>query len=149
MDKAIHYVRDASGNVLAVYEDDYINPLDFRIKERYVYGTDMVAVLRGPNLDQPGMEIPDFEFMLKDHLGNVRAVVGENHSTPGNPDIKSYTNLYAFGAPHPKRNLNQLDQRFSFNGQEQPDEIKGRGCIIAFREEYDQVYNNSGARIQS
>ena len=141
VDKVIHYVRDASGNVLAVYEDDYINPLNFRIKERYVYGTDMVAVLRGPNLDQLGMEIPDFEFMLKDHLGNVRAVVGENHSTPGRPDIKSYTNLYAFGAPHPKRNLNQLDQRFSFNGQEQPDEIKGPGLHYTAKYwEYDPVY---------
>ena len=96
-------------------------------------------MMKGEN---SGESVPDLEYMLKDHLGNVRVMLGENGTKyPSTLDIKSYNNNYAFGAPHPFRNFNLLDQRHAFNGQEKPNEIKGVGLHYSFKaREYDPVY---------
>ena len=135
-----YYIRDATGNVLAYYVKD-AQPL--RITERYVYSSDQLAVLRGENDEVSGTikELPDVEYMFRDHLGNVRVVAGQKNSTQSSVDVKSFSNIYAFGAPHPFRNFNISEMRFLFNGLEQRDELKGKGLhYTALYGEYDAVY---------
>ena len=145
-DRYIFYIRDASGNLIGLYETDLLATTPtFDVKERYIYGTEMLAVMKGEN---SGESVPDLEYMLKDHLGNVRVMLGENGTKyPSTLDIKSYNNNYAFGAPHPFRNFNLLDQRHAFNGQEKPNEIKGVGLHYSFgARRYDPVYGRWWSR---
>jgi len=80
------------------------------------------------------------EYELKDHLGNVTAVLSD-YKTP--KDITnlasgysiattSYTNYYPFGMMQPGRNTNPTNYRFGFNGVEKDDEIKGVGNSLSF-----------------
>jgi len=87
------------------------------------------------------------DYELKDHLGNVRAIVTDMkmsnpNVTPGaapfTADMRSYQNYYPFGSPQPGRVWNGDSARFGFNGKEKDNEVNGSG------NEYDygfRVYN--------
>lgn len=69
-------------------------------------------------------------YELTDHLGNVRAVVGDERiyssSTSIQPQIHSLNNYYAGGSLQPGRNFNASSYRFGYNaGSEKDDEITG------------------------
>ena len=136
------YIRDATGNVIATYEMDMLGSQSLDVKERYIYGAEKIAVLKGPN-SVSGTTIdhlPAFQYLIHDHLGNQRVMVADKGS-PGDIEIKSFSNIYAFGAPHPERSYNLLDARFGFNGQEKVDLIKGIGLHYNAKFwEYDAVY---------
>jgi RHS repeat-associated protein len=76
-------------------------------------------------------------YELKDHLGNVRVVVsdmkiGQDNDGSGDkvldefkPEVKSYSDYYAFGMMMPGRQFNGGDYRYGFNGKEKFVEFHG------------------------
>lgn len=79
-------------------------------------------------------------FELKDHLGNVRSVIGDGRVSTfdangivltANVDVRSYTDYYAFGWAMPERQSTG-DYRYGFNGKERTDEISGEGVIYDY-----------------
>jgi YD repeat-containing protein len=124
-----YYVRDATGNLLAVYEQEPGQTL--RLVEQPLYGSARVGERK------PGLLLPDPNaagrplvladgvsvsrglgqkyYEVTDHLGNVRAVVTDQKTstldaTTGQPVLTSllpvlsnYYNYYAFGQLQPGR----------------------------------------------
>lgn len=85
-------------------------------------------------------------YELTDHLGNVRAVLGDRKRT-GSPgtgpyfgEIRSYQHVYPFGMPQPGRVWDSLsDYRYGFNGMETDGNVKegeGKHYTSYFRQ-YD------------
>jgi len=75
---------------------------------------------------------------LKDHLGNVRVVVGDrkNLNTDTNElsaHVVAYNNYYPFGMPQPGRNFDSQEYRYGFQGQEKDSEIKGEGLSVNYK----------------
>lgn len=79
-------------------------------------------------------------YELKDHLGNVRVVIGDvkELQTGGwyMADVKAYNNYYVFGMQQPERCWQSNEYRYGFNGQEKVDEIAS-GHYTAEFWEYD------------
>ncbi len=97
------YQLDISGNTLAVYNlpsGGSITQIELPI-----YGLDRLGIYKKAS------GISSYE--IKDHLGNVRAVI-EKES--GLPAIKSFADYYPFGELLPSRN--SLNYRYAFQGQE-------------------------------
>ena len=86
---------------------------------------------RGPTYTR---ELGEKYYELTDHLGNVRAVLGDRKltGTPGAgnyyADIEAYSHPYPFGMPQPGRTWdNSLWYRYGFNGMESDLGVKGTG----------------------
>jgi RHS repeat-associated protein len=84
--------------------------------------------------------IGEKEYELKDHLGNVKVVLSDikfiNDANTSNtidnadqftPEVKSYTDYYAFGMVMPGRQFNSGSYRYGYNGKENDNEVKGTG----------------------
>ncbi|MBK7309629.1 MAG: RHS repeat-associated core domain-containing protein [Sphingobacteriaceae bacterium] len=150
-----YYVRDAQGNVMGTYEhkdictncpsSTPIFAMSYKLLERDVYGSSRCAI------DQHTLEllasysnqvyeriVGSKTFEMSNHLGNVISVVSdrkipiEDASNVGNikhyiPQILTATDYYAFGEAMEGRVFNSDKYRYSFNGQEKDDEVKGGG----------------------
>ena len=102
-----YYVRDAQGNILAVYEYT-VNNTSFVLIEQPIYGTTRLGA-RQPGLALPrGQQLPAASgyyahalgqkaYELADHLGNVRAVLTDE-KTGG---VSSATGTPALGLLQP------------------------------------------------
>lgn len=85
--------------------------------------------------------VGDRKYELKNHLGNVLAVVNDRKipDFTGNtvnffyPETESYNDYYPYGMLKPGRHANTADYRYGFQGQELDNEIKGEGNSINFR----------------
>lgn len=75
-------------------------------------------------------------YELTDHLGNVRAVIGDVKELQSGgwyaADVKGYSNYYAFGMEQPGRCWQSEDYRYGFNGKEKDNEVKGEGNSYDF-----------------
>ncbi|MCC5945521.1 MAG: hypothetical protein JJT94_11350, partial [Bernardetiaceae bacterium] len=118
--KKTHYLRDATGNVLATYEDESLS-------EWTVYGSSRLGVVRGENPKKRRTLGKKF-FELSNHLGNVLVVVSDNKE--GSVSTNSYitravseTDYYAFGMAMGERMVALDVYRFGFNTQEKTPEI--------------------------
>ncbi|SCX80785.1 RHS repeat-associated core domain-containing protein [Flavobacterium anhuiense] len=98
------YQLDLSGNTVAVY--NLPNGGSITQVELPIYGLDRLGIYKKAN------GIASYE--IKDHLGNVRAVI-EKES--GLPAIKSFADYYPFGEQLPSRNA-LSNYRYAFQGQE-------------------------------
>ncbi|WP_291152177.1 RHS repeat domain-containing protein [Flavobacterium sp. UBA7680] len=97
------YQLDLSGNTIAVYSlpsGGSITQLELPI-----YGLNRLGIYKKAS----GI----FSYEIKDHLGNIRAVI-EKES--GLPAIKSFADYYPFGELLPSRN--SLNYRYAFQRQE-------------------------------
>ncbi|CAL2085980.1 RHS repeat-associated protein [Tenacibaculum sp. 190524A02b] len=104
--KTTHYVLDASGSTLAIYENQ-------QLEELPIYGASRLGIHK----KQSGTNV----YQLTDHLGNVRAVIAKNGSTA--VAATSTTDYYPFGMPMPNRQIvNGEHYRYAYQGQEKDPE---------------------------
>ncbi len=135
--KTTYYVRDASGNVLSVYEKSQSTAV--AQSEVYLYGSSRLGVYRPQGSSAVSgvlvsRQLQEKEYELVDHLGNVRAVIGDYRQADGtNPiqaALRSYANYYAFGMNMPGRNYSSSDKyRYGFNGKEIDKDFNGNNIF--------------------
>ncbi|WP_299218669.1 RHS repeat-associated core domain-containing protein [uncultured Aquimarina sp.] len=101
LQNSTYYVRDAVGATLAVYNNN-------TIAEHTIYGTSQLGVY----FRQSNTSV----YQLTDHLGNVRAVVGNNGT------ITNAADYYPFGTVLPNKQLSDGNYRYAYQGQEKDSE---------------------------
>jgi RHS repeat-associated protein len=148
-----YYVRDAQGNVMAIYKK-YIrnNQLFYDLTEQHIYGSSRLGVdRRGVDViaassvtDNVSRSIKRGEkhYELSNHLGNVLATVSDKkiavmsgaNLSYYRADVVSYSDYYPFGAPMTERTALVIptDVRYGFNGMERIAEQEGN-YITHFR----------------
>lgn len=129
--KETWFVRDNMGRILSVYDKDHTlqnstvaqteMPLygSGRIGVKYFGATDVIYKC----MTNGGMEM-DYRkalatlFELKDHLGNVRAVIKQKKDFSGLAQTESFADYYPFGSQMPGRSLTgSSNYRFGYQGQ--------------------------------
>lgn len=144
------YVHDAKGQQLAVYNASGLAGA-LMLKEVPLYGMKRLGMRNYPAEGEGSVQYcstclysPDLQtgaifartvgwksYELDDHLGNVRAVIGDIKRQDGNgsfvADLKSMSNYYPFGMQQPGRIFESDDYRYGFGGQMKDDEIYGSG----------------------
>jgi len=126
------YVRDASGNVMTVYNNRTAT-------EAPIYGSSRIGEYTGK--EKEGYQTFNLrKYELTNHLGNVLAVISDKVNLYGHNNIldsaratvMSASDYYPFGLPMKERSFNSTDYRFGFNGGEKDDEVKGFGNWYIF-----------------
>jgi RHS repeat-associated protein len=132
-----YYVRDATGNVMSVYEEGgLVNDGNLTQAEVHLYGSSRLGIFK-PDVDMTSLVATDvygFDrgkkfFELSNHLGNVLVTVtdrknGVRLSTDTTlveyylPDIASANDYYPFGMTMPGRSVHSDKYRYGFNGKE-------------------------------
>lgn len=161
-----YFVRDAQGNIMAVYKFDNASGYSLRLKERPIYGSSRLGSynkdkqLYGLNLLTPPTSIPPAEAMqvafqrydLSDHLGNVTAVV-TGQLLPGGAASTHQPKLITASAYEPygtilhNRSYHFGQARMTFQGQVFDEEIFGvEGTAYSFKY---RVEDARGARFWS
>ncbi|MBI2795025.1 MAG: hypothetical protein HYX66_10300 [Ignavibacteria bacterium] len=137
------YVRDPQGSPLAIYTKNTTE--DIKLREVPLYGSDRIGMIK-PDIalnmtpfDTVGIEtaLETHRFAaqrfyeLKDHLGNIRAVVNDDVQLLSTgeyiPTVVSMTDYYPFGMAIEERTEQQSSYRYGFNGKENDNEVKGAG----------------------
>ena len=120
-----HYVRDASGNLMATYENKIA-------KDFVIYGSSRIGVYNGST--QTGKRtLGNKKYELSNHLGNVLSVITDNKigidsdidlvADYYEPYIVSESDYYPFGMQMQDRSFQNQDYLFAFQGQETNEEI--------------------------
>jgi RHS repeat-associated protein len=107
-----HYIRDVSGNILAVYD------ANGNVLEYPVYGGSRlgVAFVKG--------NTTAYNYEISDHLGNVRAIVSKTDSLV----VEGYADYYPFGWQMPGRIAKGSNTyRFGYQGQFAEDDTETTG----------------------
>ncbi|MCG8310270.1 MAG: hypothetical protein MI975_22945, partial [Cytophagales bacterium] len=103
----------ASGNVLAMYEND-------TLKSQPIYGSSRLGMYTGGN-GAGARNLGNKHYELTNHLGNVLAVVTDNihmKNDSTTATIVSASDYYPFGSTMPGRTFNAIDYRYGFNAKE-------------------------------
>ncbi|MEO1653749.1 MAG: hypothetical protein AAFU64_09400, partial [Bacteroidota bacterium] len=116
--KTTHYIRDAQGNVLAIYEREGAQDgSDLLPSEIPLYGSDRLGMYRpqalenqiiSPDSGLVNRRIAQKDYELKDHLDNMRVVLGDRKEASSQvvndtlqisqgADVLAYSNYYPFG----------------------------------------------------
>jgi len=95
------YVLDASGSVLAIYENQ-------QLQELPIYGASRLGIYKKPSNTSV--------YQLTDHLGNVRAVIAKQGTNA--VALVGATDYYPFGMAMPLRIFGANGYRYQFQGQE-------------------------------
>ena len=125
--KETHYVRDASGNLMATYENKIA-------KEFVIYGSSRLGIYNG-STSEGKRTLGNKKYELSNHLGNVLSVISDNKIGIGTngvadyyePYIVSESDYYPFGMTMEKRSFASSEYRFGMNGQEKSDELDENG----------------------
>lgn len=99
-----YYILDLSGNAMAIYNQP--NSSGIVQKDLPIFGLSRLGVYNRASATS--------NYEIKDHLGNVRAVVQKVGSSPV---IQSFADYYPFGEQLPMRN-SLSNYRYAFQGQE-------------------------------
>ena len=122
------YLRDASGNVMAIYEDKTDQTLV--IKEIPIYGSSRLGQYR-PKTDAKKTALGQRIYEFSNHLGNVLVTLTDNKvpQTDGTYEsvVLSASDYYPFGMAMSERTYSNSEYRYGFNGQEQSDELDQNG----------------------
>ena len=137
------YIRDATGNVLAVYHYDR-KTAQLRWSEQHLYGSARLGmyqpekIVTSVSTDSKQREVGYLGkqvFELSNHLGNVLATITDKklqvstNTTSTDyfeADVQTVQDYYAFGMQMPGRKLSG-GYRYGFNGKENDNEVKGEG----------------------
>lgn len=163
-----YYVRDAQGNVMAVYQQ-IATSNDLEWKEQHLYGSKRIGLWRpNANLTLNANTTPYFEntaaitygtktYELSNHLGNVTATISDRKIAADTdedgiadyyiPQLRSATEYYPFGLEIHTRSNNFSDYRFGFNGKE-ADTNKEWGELTHYDYGF-RIYNPSIAKFLS
>ncbi len=157
------YVHDATGNVISTYKTrpaglHWESAFIYGSKRLGTYNPDLClpclpqtgggsgsgggARMIEPAKDGQYQNIRGSrQYELSNHLGNVLATISDRKlpqdpSNSGNieyfkANIKSAQDYYAFGSLMPNRTTG--DYRFGFQGQEQDDEVRGKGNSVNYK----------------
>ena len=137
-----YYVRDASGNVMSVYEEgSLVNDGNLTQAEVHLYGSSRLGIFK-PDVDMTSLVATDvygFErgkkfFELSNHLGNVLVTVTDRKNGVALssstalvdyylPDVASANDYYPFGMTMPGRSSHSDKYRYGFNGKEKDDDL--------------------------
>jgi len=137
-----HYIRDAQGNIMAVYRYTNSGGASTQVVERPVYGSSRLGSyvkpqeVMGPGLISVEYTMPltaaDQRYELTDHLGNVSTVVtgrlldGAGAGSQKQAEVVLAHGYEPGGSLLPGRNYNTTAYRFgAAGGQEKDDEIYG------------------------
>jgi RHS repeat-associated protein len=167
--RATHYVRDASGNQMAVYEFSDNDTL--MLKELDIYGSSRVGILHEYDTlagsgsmtdtvsDSWATNLGDKEYEQTNHLGNVMSTITDKPvaidvSAPFgiadyyDPEFVTAQDYYPFGMLQPGRHIETGDSsyRYGFNGMEKDNEVKGLGKFIDFAE---RIYDSRVSKFLS
>ena len=121
-----HYVRDASGNLMATYENKIA-------KEFVIYGSSRLGIYNG-STSEGKRTLGNKKYELSNHLGNILSVISDNKigiDNIGNdlvadyyePYIVSESDYYPFGMQMGSRSFQNQDYLFAFQGQETNEEL--------------------------
>ena len=144
--KSTYYVRDASGNVMSLYQagDNTINNSNLTQTELHMYGSSRLGIYN-VNVDVQCATINEFTiftrgnkfFELSNHLGNVLVTVSDKKIAHDggsgvidyyNADVVTANDYYPFGMQMPGRKFSAgSGYRYGFNGKENDNEVKGEG----------------------
>ncbi|WP_423735448.1 RHS repeat-associated core domain-containing protein [Chitinophaga caseinilytica] len=126
------YVRDAQGNVLALYSDN--GTAEVTWEEQHLYGSSRLGYWRpgvnsSLNLTTAWNSAPgNTLYELNNHLGNMMAVV-TGTKTAGKATVMKLQDYYPFGMGMPGRSWENTNlgkaYRYGFNGKENDNEVKG------------------------
>lgn len=126
--KTTYYFRDASGNVMSVYEQEEASALP-QLAEQHIYGSSRVGMIR-PNAERNEHVYGLKSYELSDHLGNVHVVVSDLKKADNNvlkSDVLAAYEYYPYGMMMQKFEPS-TGHRYGFNGMEKDDEFKGSGA---------------------
>ena len=152
LEKSTYYVRDASGNVMAVYDriiDASVETGEFMLSERHIYGSSRIGMdvsthVFGPDpytaLTETTRELGHKQYEISNHLGNVLSVITDQKlPVEVGSLIVSYsavvvtaTDYSPFGVGLYGRSWSG-EYRYGFQGQEKDDEVKGEGNSINYK----------------
>jgi hypothetical protein len=146
------YSLDAQGNSLANYK--YINNDSLWLEDFNIYGSTRIGQYSPDSIllycDScivtdtiiPVLSMGNKQYELTNHLGNVMTTISDKKIfelitlTPlvytWKPEVLSWQDYYPFGMIMPGRKYNSEEYRFSFNGFENDDEVKGIGNHNSF-----------------
>jgi RHS repeat-associated protein len=143
------YVRDATGNVLSVYEKP--STASLQQTEVHLYGISRLGMAAKLTVAPQAVNLTasygtatmstftrnEKVFELSNHLGNVLATIGDKkiQNSSNNTTIDYYTanvltanDYYPFGMLMPGRKYSAGNAyRYGFNGKENDNEVKGEG----------------------
>ena len=147
-----YYIRDAQGNVLAVYSKKDQGAI--RWEEQHLYGSSRLGMWRwdslvpaAPPVLLSGNSLEDSlligarTYELSNHLGNVLVTISDKkagHNNSGvvdyyEPEVLSQNDYYPFGMEMPGRGFNNGNQyTFGFNGMRKDNEMYGEGNAYDF-----------------
>ena len=154
-----HYIRDAQGNVMAVYDTPTTDSIYWR--EQHLYGSNRLGIINTqlawktatiptvPAFTEPKLLFTGIRrYELTNHLGNVTAVVNERKRGTDldhdgiidyfDPTVVHAQAYYPFGLDMPGRALATGGYRYGFNGKERDskDEM-GTNSYHTFFRSYD------------
>lgn len=109
------YVPDAYGNVVAVYEKD-LSIGNVLQTELHIYSTERLAIYN--------KSTSQYQYEIKDHLGNVRATITE--TAQGTVSISSWTDYYPFGSAS-RGFITANSQRYGYQGEYAENEFEETG----------------------
>lgn len=150
-----HYVRDAQGNVMAMYKstvDDAQNTVMYRLMERPRYGSERIGNDEEvvdplvPASNPAQHLLAKMRYELTDHLGNVHAIVTDRKrgvNLFADPDIEYYgadllnaMDYEPYGSFMAGRKYTSKFYRYGFDGMEYADDLYGEG--LAYTTEFRQ-----------
>lgn len=134
---SMSYLRDASGNVLGIYNyvDNQSHP---------IYGSSRVGEAEGKYSVKGQQKFGGRTYEISNHLGNVLASISDRRHTTDSTwvDINSVSDYYPFGLQMPGRVVN--DYRYGFNGKEKDQSFGNVHYDYGFR-----IYNPAIAKFLS
>ena len=120
LSKETHYVRDASGNLMATYENKIA-------KEFVIYGSSRLGIYNG-STSEGKRTLGNKKYELSNHLGNILSVISDNKigidsdtdlvADYYEPYIVSESDYYPFGMAMKERSFSNEEYRFGFGGHE-------------------------------
>jgi RHS repeat-associated protein len=143
LEKTTHYLLDAQGNQMSVYEHEVANSnVTYTLKERHIYGSSSLGILMdsilmgsstsGNTVNELGLKT----YSMSNHLGNVLTVIsdikipqasGGTTTTGYRVGIRNISDYSPFGVLLAERAVENEFFRTGFQGSERDDEVKGDG----------------------